>query len=105
MLITHVPEQLQDSVINSEISNKTIPLIFSKIDAQLKNKKVDLIIGGPPCQAYSIVGRARDPKGMADDSRNHLYLHYVKFLKKYKPKMFVFENVPGMLSANNGSLF
>ena len=104
-MLKHVPQQLQNSVINSEISDKTIPAIFSGIDAQLKNRKVDLIIGGPPCQAYSIVGRARDPKGMADDPRNHLYLHYVKFLKKYKPKMFVFENVPGMLSANNGIYF
>jgi DNA (cytosine-5)-methyltransferase 1 len=60
------------------------------------------VIGGPPCQAYSIAGRARDPKGMKEDPRNHLYKHYVKFLEKYKPKMFVFENVPGILSANNG---
>lgn len=40
---------------------------------------------------------------MKDDPRNHLYKHYVEFLKKYKPKMFVFENVPGILSASNGS--
>lgn len=39
---------------------------------------------------------------MSDDPRNHLYKHYVKFLERYKPKMFVFENVPGILSANNG---
>jgi DNA (cytosine-5)-methyltransferase 1 len=39
---------------------------------------------------------------MADDPRNHLYLHYVEFLKRYNPKMFVFENVPGILSASNG---
>ena len=104
-MLKHIPKQLLNSVINSEISDLTIPNIFSRIDDQLKKRKVDLIIGGPPCQAYSIVGRARDPKGMADDPRNHLYLHYVKFLKKYKPKMFVFENVPGMLSANKGVYF
>ena len=100
-----IPKPLLNSVINSEISDKTIPDIFSRINEQLKNKKVDLIIGGPPCQAYSIVGRARDPEGMENDPRNHLYKHYVKFLKEYKPKMFVFENVPGILSAKNGEYF
>ena len=97
-----VPKELIDSVINTEISKKTLEQTFSKIDCSLENKSVDIIIGGPPCQAYSIAGRARDPKGMVDDPRNHLYKHYVSFLKKYKPKMFVFENVPGILSANNG---
>jgi DNA (cytosine-5)-methyltransferase 1 len=103
--LKNIPKQLLESVINTEISDKTIPDIFSKIDQQLKNKKVDVIIGGPPCQAYSIVGRARDPKNMADDPRNHLYKQYVKFLREYQPKMFVFENVPGMLSAKNGEYF
>lgn len=97
-----VPNEVLNTVINTEISDKTIKDIFNKIDNHIDSKNVDLIIGGPPCQAYSIVGRARDPKGMADDPRNHLYLHYVQFLKKYKPKMFVFENVPGILSAKNG---
>ena len=92
-----VPNEILNTVINTEISDKTIKDIFSKIDNLKESKNVDLIIVGPPCKAYSIVGRARDPKGMADDPRNHLYLHYVQFLKKYKPKMFVFENVPGII--------
>jgi DNA (cytosine-5)-methyltransferase 1 len=77
-----------------------LPEIFKTIDKELNGRKVDLIIGGPPCQAYSVVGRAR--KDMESDPRNHLYKHYVKFLEKYKPKLFVFENVPGILSAKNG---
>lgn len=97
-----IPEQLIKSVINTEISPETLPSIFGKIDKQLGKQKVDLVIGGPPCQAYSVAGRARDPKGMTEDPRNHLYKYYVEFLKRYKPKMFVFENVPGILSANNG---
>lgn len=96
------PDHLIKSVINSEISADTLPSIFEKIDYELGKKKVDLVIGGPPCQAYSVAGRARDPKGMSDDPRNHLYKYYVEFLKRYQPKMFVFENVPGILSANNG---
>lgn len=96
----NVPKHLIESVINREISEETLSDIFEIIDKELNNNKVDLIIGGPPCQAYSIVGRAR--KDMESDPRNHLYKHYVKFLKKYQPKMFVFENVPGILSAKNG---
>lgn len=97
-----IPKNLIESVINIEISPETLPFIFEKIDNQLGNQEVDLVIGGPPCQAYSVAGRARDPKGMSDDPRNHLYKYYVEFLKRYNPKMFVFENVPGILSANNG---
>ena len=97
-----IPEHLIKSVINSEISAETLPSIFERIDKELGKKKVDLVIGGPPCQAYSVAGRARDPKGMSEDPRNYLYKYYVEFLKRYKPKMFVFENVPGILSANNG---
>jgi DNA (cytosine-5)-methyltransferase 1 len=105
MLWKLAPKSEIESVIQSEISSKTLNEIFKSIDKKVKGKKVDVIIGGPPCQAYSIVGRARDPQGMKDDPRNHLYKYYVKFLEKYKPKMFVFENVPGMLSAKNGEYF
>jgi DNA (cytosine-5)-methyltransferase 1 len=99
---SRIPEHLIKSVINTEIAEEKLPEIFEKVDTQLGKQKVDLVIGGPPCQAYSVAGRARDPKGMSDDPRNHLYKYYVEFLKRYKPKMFVFENVPGILSANNG---
>jgi len=96
----NIPSNIIHSVINTEISKETLPDIFRKIDSELGGKKVDLIIGGPPCQAYSIVGRAR--KDMESDPRNHLYKYYVQFLEKYQPRMFVFENVPGILSAKNG---
>ena len=61
---------------------------------------VDIIIGGPPCQAYSVAGRVRDENGMKDDYRNFLFEHYLKVVSRYSPKLFVFENVPGILSAN-----
>ncbi len=67
-------------------------------------KKVDIIIGGPPCQAYSIAGRVRDANGMKNDYRNFLFEEYIKILKHFEPEMFVFENVTGILSAQpNGS--
>ena len=63
---------------------------------------VELIIGGPPCQAYSMAGRIRDENGMRDDYRNYLFESYIRVVKHYKPKAFVFENVPGILSACPG---
>ena len=63
---------------------------------------LDLIIGGPPCQAYSIAGRVRDEFGMKNDYRNFLFESYLKVVKKYRPKAFVFENVPGILTAQPG---
>ena len=61
---------------------------------------IDIIIGGPPCQAYSVAGRVRDENGMKDDYRNYLFEHYLNVVNRYKPKFFVFENVPGILSAS-----
>lgn len=61
---------------------------------------VDLIIGGPPCQAYSIAGRIRDKNGMKDDYRNYLFESYIKIVREFKPKAIIFENVQGMLSAS-----
>lgn len=63
---------------------------------------IDVIIGGPPCQAYSIAGRVRDEHGMRNDYRNYLFESYIKVLQQYKPKAFIFENVPGILSAKPG---
>lgn len=60
---------------------------------------IDIIIGGPPCQAYSVAGRVRDENGMRDDYRNYLFEHYLSVVDRYRPKLFVFENVPGILSA------
>lgn len=61
--------------------------------------KVDIIIGGPPCQAYSQAGRTKDEFGMKYDYRNYLFEYYLKVVDRYKPDLFVFENVPGILSA------
>ncbi len=60
---------------------------------------IDIIIGGPPCQAYSVAGRVRDENGMKDDYRNYLFEHYLNVVNRYKPRVFIFENVPGLLSA------
>lgn len=69
-----------------------------------KKGELDFIVGGPPCQAYSIAGRIRCPDGMKNDYRNYLFESYVKLVSHFRPKVFVFENVPGMLSAAPGGI-
>jgi len=98
---SEVPVEILDTVLNYEISWENIEEIFQKIDESLDGKEIDLIVGGPPCQAYSLIGRARDENGMIGDGRNYLYKLYGEFLKRYKPKYFVFENVLGLLSAKD----
>jgi DNA (cytosine-5)-methyltransferase 1 len=100
-----VPTEIIDSVIHEAIGEDTIKDIFAKVDKLKGEKQVDIIIGGPPCQAYSIAGRARMGKAVKDDLRNELYKYYVKFLEHYQPKMFVFENVLGIRTAKNGEPF
>lgn len=102
-----VPKKQILSVINSEIREDSLAEIFGEIDILLRGEKVDLIIGGPPCQAYSLAGRSRDKNGMKGDKRNYLYVYYSEFLRRYKPKYFLFENVMGLLSAKdeNGALY
>lgn len=104
-LYSHVPSHILQTVINLPISGKNNPAIFQIIDKLKGNSDIDIIVGGPPCQAYSVVGRARDKNGMKDDHRNYLYIQYGRFLKKYAPKLFVFENVIGLLSAEKGKYF
>lgn len=96
-----IPKSVLASVLNYEISEKTLPTIFSEIDAMLDGKQLDLIVGGPPCQAYSLAGRSRSENKMVGDKRNYLYKLYAEFLKHYQPEYFVFENVVGLMSAKD----
>ncbi|MCI9125967.1 MAG: DNA cytosine methyltransferase [Eubacterium sp.] len=72
---------------------------FEKISEIIGNMKVDLIVGGPPCQGFSLSG----PRNF-DDPRNKLYLAMIEMVKKFKPKGFVIENVPGMARLYNGEV-
>ena len=74
-----VPQEVIDTIIQAEIGEKTIADIFEKLDRLIGNRKLDLIIGGPPCQAFSVAGRARKGDAMASDPRNELYKFYVQF--------------------------
>lgn len=92
-----------DSRKEYELSNHCDVVKYG-LDGIIKNRKVDLIIGGPPCQAYSLAGRAQDPFSMKKDYRNYLFESFVKIVEHYQPELFVFENVPGLLSACPGDI-
>lgn len=106
-LYNEIPQYILNSIMHETISNSSIKGIFNSIDSKIGGNKIDLIIGGPPCQAYSLVGRSRDKFKMKNDERNYLYKYYALFLEHYKPQYFVFENVIGLLSAkdNDGTLY
>lgn len=97
-----IPKDILDTVINLPIGDENNHLIHTQIEKSLGNQKVDLIIGGPPCQAYSLVGRSRSKTKMEGDPRNYLFIQYAEYLERYKPNMFVFENVLGLKSAKGG---
>lgn len=85
-------------------SDNSIKFLEKGLDEIIHGNEVDLIIGGPPCQAYSIAGRAQDKYSMKFDYRNYLFESFVEIVNRYKPKFFVFENVPGILSAKPGDV-
>lgn len=87
--------------LGSKSGNNELNTILDKADAELARPWV--LIGGPPCQAYSLVGRARN-RGKADyvaeeDHRHYLYKEYLRIIHRYKPAVFVMENVKGILSS------
>jgi DNA (cytosine-5)-methyltransferase 1 len=109
--VVHFDIQKVDELINGNWREDSLKqfgktnhpdLIKSGIRDLVGKKKVDLIIGGPPCQAYSIAGRAQDSNSMKEDYRNYLFESFVKVVEAFQPSVFVFENVPGILSACPG---
>lgn len=97
-----------DTVINEEISSDKFEAMVVKINKTKKQKdikSIDLIIGGPPCQAYSVRGRKANEHKKNFDQRIYYYKLYARFLRELKPKLFVFENVPGLISFEDGYVF
>ncbi len=72
---------------------------FDSIEELLKGKSVDVIIGGPPCQGFSLTGRRQ-----FDDERNKLYLAMIETVRRFRPKAFMIENVPGMATLYKGEV-
>jgi DNA (cytosine-5)-methyltransferase 1 len=94
-LIAHV-------VIQAKFGEEKFDEILKKIDDSRKfhdAQRFNVVIGGPPCQPYSLAGRSRDPDRMTLDGRHLLYEYYLKILQSLQPDFFVFENVPGLITA------
>ncbi|GEP85080.1 DNA Methyltransferase [Staphylococcus piscifermentans] len=72
----------------------------NQINKLIDGKDIDVIIGGPPCQGFSMAGR--NGRSFIEDDRNELFKEFVRFVAVIKPKMFVMENVARMLSHNKG---
>ena len=83
------PETPRDHIVLGDIRE-----VINHLEELLDGKHIDIIIGGPPCQGFSMANRQR----LIDDPRNHLYKSYVEVVKRVKPRFFVMENVKGMLS-------
>lgn len=83
------------NIINCDINYLTEDILEQTLDG----KKVDVIVGGPPCQSYSTLGKRQI------DDRANLFMQYKRVLKILNPKAFVFENVVGILSMDKGNLF
>ncbi len=111
--VVHFDIQKTDELINGNWNDETNKLysktnhseiVSNGLKGIIGKQKVNLIIGGPPCQAYSIAGRAQDKNSMKDDYRNYLFESFVKVVDNFQPEIFVFENVPGLLSASPGGI-
>jgi len=87
----------------AELGNEARCCVYDRITKHLSNAKLWVLLGGPPCQAYSLVGRARllgeSTKRYEQDSRHFLYQEYLRILADHGPSIFIFENVKGLLSS------
>lgn len=83
------PETPRDHIVLSDIKQ-----VVDGIEEYLRYKSVDIVVGGPPCQGFSMANRQR----LIDDPRNQLYKNFVQVVQKVNPPFFVMENVKGMLS-------
>ena len=94
-LATFESNHHDSKILNADLSQLNPSIIANNTF----NTDIDLVIGGPPCQGFSIAG-----KRIIDDSRNQLYRSFVRFVKYFKPKAFVMENVPNILSMGKGTV-
>jgi DNA (cytosine-5)-methyltransferase 1 len=96
-LITHRHNFPETKTLKKNIESVSAKEIDSNLEASTNS--IDVIIGGPPCQGFSVSG-----KRLIDDPRNKLYKAFVSLVRHYKPKMFVMENVPGIMRLYDGKI-
>jgi len=111
------PEVKEENVVCADASTNNVIEKFERKTC-LKKGDVDVIIGGPPCQGFSTIGRIKmaslvkngqrngrsSDARFIDDKRNHLYKSFIRFVDRFKPKAVIMENVLGMVSYKNGTV-
>jgi len=98
-----IKNEIDLEVIKTEFGRDPLKKIVKRIQNVKRyygTLQFHVLLGGPPCQPYSIVGRSRDPERMINDERHFLYEYYLKILESVQPDFFLFENVPGLITAN-----
>lgn len=96
--VTNIDEVIEDELSKFKDENRA---------EEIRNslKSVDVIIGGPPCQGFSMAGsRIRKQNAFIEDERNYLFKYYFKIIQKYEPKYFIMENVQGLETMKNGEI-
>ena len=97
-----INEAILNRIFQIKIESNNLQNVIKNINDSKKYhniSKVHLLLGGPPCQPYSLIGRSRDPHRMENDKRHYLYQYYLKILEIIQPDFFVYENVPGLFTA------
>ena len=106
--LTDLKKEIDWEILCKELGNNNFPHndVDSIIKDHISGSKIWVLIGGPPCQAYSVVGRSRmskerkkDLSKFETDERHYLYQHYLRIIDKHNPPVFVMENVKGILSS------
>lgn len=86
------PETPRDHIIKGDIRE-----VVEELERLINGEPIDIVVGGPPCQGFSMANRQR----LIDDPRNYLYKNYIEVVRRLQPKFFVMENVKGMLGVSN----
>lgn len=93
----------ETTMIVDDIKNVSAEQILDIFKSQ--NKTCNLIVGGPPCQGFSMAGyRIRAKTSFLEDARNYLFKEYIRMVRTIQPKVFIIENVPGILNYNDGAV-
>lgn len=95
-LTTFEKNHVDSKKLNGNLADRET---FDIIQRTIENKPVDVIVGGPPCQGFSLTG----PRNF-DDERNRLYLAMIETVRRFSPQAFVIENVPGMATLYKGQI-
>jgi len=93
---------VENRVIQETLGEDTIQLVIRQIHASMRYhgaSRIHVFLGGPPCQPYSLINRARIQKNGESLGRNYLYKYYLDLLQEFQPDVFIYENVPGLFTA------